>query len=274
MAVLIDHSIAHPRALAQMIETGGSYIADQQVKLEPMWRFAEADLWEADLIIANSDFVKQTLVDCGIPLERVAVLYWGVDSEMESYLEGLPRKRPPIEAGVKFLFAGSVERRKGADLLLKAFAELQQDDWQLTIAGPVQADLRQRVSALRDPRVRVLGPVSREELARLMLSHHVFVFPTLAEGSARVVFEAMAAGMAIVTTPNAGSVVEDRRHGLLIQAGSRQSTVDAVGAFLGPERERIMTYGRAADALIKREYHSGAYKAKLVALYRDIAGSP
>jgi len=110
-------------------------------------------------------------------------------------------------------------------------------------------------------------------LARLMLSHHVFVFPTLAEGSARVIFEAMAAGMAIVTTPNAGSIMEDRRHGLLIQPGSRQSTVDAVGAVLGSEREQIMTYGQAAEALIKREYHSSAYKTKLVALYRDVAAS-
>ena len=37
----------------------------------------------------------------------------------------------------------------------------------------------------------------------------VFVFPSLAEGSARVVAMAMAAGCYVITTPNSGSVVRD-----------------------------------------------------------------
>ena len=44
--------------------------------------------------------------------------------------------------------------------------------------------------------------------------------PASVEGSARVVFEALAAGCYVITTPNAGSIVKDEVHGALVEPGS------------------------------------------------------
>ncbi|MDQ7028789.1 MAG: glycosyltransferase family 4 protein, partial [Ardenticatenia bacterium] len=44
----------------------------------------------------------------------------------------------------------------------------------------------------------------------------VFVFPSLQEGSALVTYEALACGLPVVTTPNAGSVVRDGIEGFLV----------------------------------------------------------
>jgi glycosyltransferase involved in cell wall biosynthesis len=44
----------------------------------------------------------------------------------------------------------------------------------------------------------------------------VLAFPSLHEGSALVTYEALACGLPVITTPNAGSVVRDGREGLLV----------------------------------------------------------
>jgi glycosyltransferase involved in cell wall biosynthesis len=117
----------------------------------------------------------------------------------------------------------------------------------------------------------MIGSVLRNELVHLMVAHEVFVFPTLAEGSARVVFEAMAAGMAVITTPNAGSVVEHEKHGLLIRPGDAAELRDAIQNMMD-DRERISVYGNNARKLVEREYHSGIYRKKVISLYQWLAG--
>jgi glycosyltransferase involved in cell wall biosynthesis len=52
--------------------------------------------------------------------------------------------------------------------------------------------------------------------APLFRESDVFVLPTLEEGSALVVFEALASGLPVITTPQAGSVVRDGQDGFLV----------------------------------------------------------
>ena len=44
----------------------------------------------------------------------------------------------------------------------------------------------------------------------------IFVLPSIEEGSALVTYEAMACGLPVVTTPNAGSVVRDGVEGFIV----------------------------------------------------------
>ena len=45
------------------------------------------------------------------------------------------------------------------------------------------------------------------------------VHPSLIEGSAKVIYEAMAAGVVPIATENTGSIIEDRKNGLIVEAG-------------------------------------------------------
>ena len=47
----------------------------------------------------------------------------------------------------------------------------------------------------------------------------IFVFPSYMEGSAKSVYEAMASGLPVITTDNAGTITHDRQTGLIIKAG-------------------------------------------------------
>ncbi len=268
MVILVDHSIAHPQAL-MLLMNGGTYDATKRTPLPPMWRLVQDDIEDADYILVNSDFVKKTMVDYGCSPDRVIVQYLGIDAEIEKYLSILKRTRHDDSSDIKFLFAGGVGRRKGADLLLDVIEKLPQQGWSLTLAGGIEQELKVRVGSLRHPAVKVLGPVLREELIQLMLDHDVFVFPTLAEGSARVVFEAMASRMAVITTPNAGSVIENEKHGYLIETVNSESLYDAMMRCF-ENRERLSEYGSSARELVQSRYHSGIYRDAVVKIYSTL----
>ncbi len=64
-----------------------------------------------------------------------------------------------------------------------------------------------------------LGNVHHDELAKLYCSADVFVFPSLAEGSALVTYEALASGLPCVVTRETGSVVRDGIEGFVVPSG-------------------------------------------------------
>jgi glycosyltransferase involved in cell wall biosynthesis len=269
MKVIVDHSIIHPQALMQSLAQRGNYDVFHPVELPPMWQLVQNDLEASDCILVNSDYVKQTLVDFGIPEKNIIVRYLGIDSDLEEYLRKHKRVVRDPYAPVRFLFAGGVGLRKGADTLLDAVHHLPKGGWSLTVAGGIEAPLANRVKSFRHPSVKFLGAVLRTRLFQLMLEHDVFVFPTLAEGSARVVFEAMGTGMSVITTPNAGSVVKNDQHGYIISPGDAASLHEAM--MLAVQNPRIMRdYGTAASDYLHVHHNSGVYQDAIVTLYHKV----
>ena len=173
---------------------------------------------------------------------------------------------------MRLLFAGSFSRRKGGPELAEAMRHLGDVAWRLDLCGPVDPDASAAFRRLgADPRVTYHGNLPAQELAARMAAADVFVFPTLAEGSARVLFEALAAGCYVVTTPNGGSIVVDGEHGRLIAPGS---TRDIVGALrhAANDRDRIARTGARNAALVRRRHRQADYGARLFGLYDRLLG--
>jgi|UniRef100_A0A7C3SK56 starch synthase len=163
---------------------------------------------EADFILANSPFVKNSLIRNGVRPEKIYVLPGGADLEKFAPSPGVslsPRK--PFQ----ILFVGGICPRKGVHYLLQAFRHLNLPGGQLTLVGPVVEPRLLAEAADLNGRFRHIPAVPHHEIPRWFAQADLFVFPTLLEGSAYVTYEAMAAGLPVVTTPNAGSYV---RHGL------------------------------------------------------------
>ena len=57
--------------------------------------------------------------------------------------------------------------------------------------------------------LEILGPVPRGDIMRHYAWADVFLLPSVCEGSATVVYEALTAGLPVICTPNTGSVVRD-----------------------------------------------------------------
>ena len=164
----------------------------------------------ADAIICASSFTKRTLIEVGVPPQKVHVDPYGVD-------QGVFTASSEKYARFTVIWAGSYTQSKGIAYLLEALARKPVPDAQLLLAGyPYGADpvltYEDRIS------VRRMGHVSREELGQVMGRCHAHVFPTLADGFGRNIIEAMSAGLPVVTTPNCAGpdLIEDGVTGFIV----------------------------------------------------------
>jgi glycosyltransferase involved in cell wall biosynthesis len=277
---LCDHSIAHPAMLEQLIAENGRWPAQAQRAMPAagIWRDIQRDIEQADAVLVNSDFVKETFLGQGWEPGRVHVIYLGVD---DAFLDGASRSQsPPADHGstLRIVFAGGFELRKGARVLAAAMDELLADkalDFELHMAGGIVQDAQEELAALRQRgKVYHHGMLSRQELASLLHSADCFVFPSLAEGSARVIFEALACGCYVITTPNSGSIVEDGTHGRLIPAGEPMALVTAVREAHALGRQVLKEVGARNARIVGEQYRQSQYGDKLVALYSELLGAP
>jgi len=106
---------------------------------------------------------------------------------------GLPDDVPLV------LFAGRLVPKKGYDLLLAAHAAEPEPGYELVFAG----DGDSRALAGRTG-VHHLGTLSAERLAELYRACEIFALPSAAEGFPLTVQEAMASGLAVLTSDDPG----------------------------------------------------------------------
>ena len=274
MATLADHSIAHPGVLAHLVQhRGGLPEQGQQGPVSLTWRDVMDDLRHADRVLVNSDFVKETFVHQGWDAARIDVIYQGLDESFFDVLQRIPPAEPKDDGSLRLLFAGAFEQRKGADHLAEALEGLGDVPWTLELVGPIHEAMRTRHAAfLADPRVDVVGRVGRGELAARLKSADVFLFPSLAEGSARVVFEALAAGCFVITTKNSGSIVEDGKQGFIVRPDDPETTADALRR-AHVDRDMIRKIGEQNQVLVRTHHRQSGYGDALMAVYdRLLAG--
>ena len=229
MFTLCDHSIAHPSAVDALARNMGRMPArEEMTNLSPFWSHILRDIEQADAVLVNSPVSLKTHLGYRRPDAHVHctyVNYLGVD---DSFLAHLP-ERGSASDEFRLLFAGTFEQRKGAEILLDAMGRLDNLPWRLEVAGQISPALVKRSrSFFSDPRVNYLGYMSLRDLASAMTRADVFVFPSLAEGSARVVFYALACGCYVITTPNSGSIVEQGTHGAIVPPGDSSALAAAI----------------------------------------------
>jgi len=267
MATLADHSIAHPAVLAHLVDHQGRLPAvGEEGRIEPLWARIMDDLRHADRVLVNSDFVKDTFLHQGWDADRVEVAYQGLDDAFFDLLPGR-EQQPLADAELKLVFAGAFEQRKGADHVTEALLALDDVPWTLEIVGPIDETMKSRHQVfLDDPRVKAIGRVDRRELAKRLSASDIFLFPSLAEGSARVVFEALAAGCYVITTRNSGSIVQNGVHGALVKPDDSKTTVEALRA-ANSNRLRMQSVGQSNAKLICERYRQADYGEALMAVY-------
>jgi glycosyltransferase involved in cell wall biosynthesis len=107
----------------------------------------------------------------------------------------------------------------------------------------------------------------------------VFCLPSIVEGSATSTYEALAAGLPIITTPNAGSLVCDGEEGWIVEAGNAEPLIKTFQRIIdSPEeidqrRNNIKRANSAAleESALSAPWSQAAYGARLVETIRAIS---
>jgi glycosyltransferase involved in cell wall biosynthesis len=193
------------------------------VELERLHARRRRDLEQADLVLVPSSHIAdQVERRSGVPAEKIRVIPYAADVD-----RFVPAGRYASPERCRFLFAGGITQRKGLSDLITAWKRVRRTGWSLTLAGEAPKSAADKIP-VDDPTIELPGRVAYSDMPRLMASHDVFVFPSLFEGSAVVCYEAMACGLPVITTPQAGSVVRNEKDGLLIDAASPDSLAAAM----------------------------------------------
>lgn len=209
----------------------------------PAWMFArmERELARADVVLCPSTFVRETMTAHGIAAEKCFLNPFGVDTSVFT-----PRTAVPEIP--RYIIVGSIGLRKGHHYLFEAFQEVKRalPAAELVCVGNRLDDFRREWrhwegTFIHHPRL------SHAELAKLFPQCTAFVFPSLEEGFARVITEAMAAGLPVIATHESGAttLVRDGEEGIIVPARDPRRITDAM-LRLGRDRELCWRMGEAA----------------------------
>ncbi len=137
----------------------------------------------------------------------------------------------------RVLFVGRASLGKGIHYLAEASNILEKDceHYEFRVIGSVTDQIRTREECKS---LLFFGQIPRSDVIREYMSADVFVLPTLAEGSATVIYEALAAGIPIITTESAGSIVQHEVDGLIVGERNGRALAQAINAIVGDRTKR------------------------------------
>ena len=192
----------------------------------PWWMFSRMnrELERADVILCPSFFVRDTMILNGLPEEKCFVNPFGVNTEIFKKRERVPLKP-------RFVAVGTICLRKGFQYLFRAFEIVKRKlpAAELIVVGDYKIDFsHERVKW--DRTFTHYSHLSHGELAEVLQACTAFVFPSQEEGFARVIPEAMGAGLPIIASYESGAttLIRDGVEGFIVRGRDPEHIAQAM----------------------------------------------
>jgi alpha-maltose-1-phosphate synthase len=199
-------------------------ISAEEAELQPAWKgtlnalsdsnakcaLKDQELELADTVIVPSTFVKNTLDMYPDGKKKIVVNSFGVPANISA-----PRQQTSPGQPLRIIYVGSLTQRKGIAYLFEA-VEKAGKAVTLTIIGRKVGQSQALDRKCEEH--RWLPSLPHSEILAEMRQHDVFVFPSLFEGLALVIGEAISQGLPVITTPNSGGtdILRDGIDGLIV----------------------------------------------------------
>jgi phosphatidyl-myo-inositol alpha-mannosyltransferase len=208
------------------------------------------------------------------PARDSAVRYFPGDYDLVPNGVLVPESAEPGGREERVVFAGRQERRKGLQVLLRAWPEIRRRTGaRLRIAGADPLAVRLLFARLRvsDEGVDVLGFLSQDALTAELLSAKALVAPSLGgESFGMVLTRAFACATPVVASDISGyRGVMEPEAGRLVPPGDPAALADCVVELLGDERRREQL-GRSARAIAVERYSWDTIAQRLVEIYEPL----
>jgi glycosyltransferase involved in cell wall biosynthesis len=232
----------------------------------------------AQFILTRCDFHRERLMSLGLPLEKIKVNPGGVDVP-DAAVERTP------EAGMRFLAIGRMVSKKGPIYLLQAFRLCAERNAHVSLDyigdGELLPAARQFVDAVGlGERVRLHGAAPNGTKERLLRECGIFVQHSVTdpqtgdeEGLPASIQEAMAHGMAVISTRHSGipEMVDHGATGLLVDERDAAGMASAMARVSQTDDWR--GFGLSGWEKARRLYSWSAERSRLLSyLSPDAAG--
>lgn len=199
----------------------------------------------AKCVISVSEALAERARLIGIPSEKIAVIYNGVDHEKFGSRRPSPHHRSYI------LFVGNLKREKGVLELLEGFAVISEDYPQLDLIYVGEGVMRDIILQLAvdrgvSDRVRLVGAVNHRDVPAWIGNSLFLALPSYREGLPNVILESLACGRPVLASEVGGipEVINNSELGVLVSVVEANSISEAIRIMLETNwsEDRIRSY--------------------------------
>ena len=248
-------------------------VVSRYFETDPCLRYRIVRHYEQDVVRRARYFTCRTSFDTGFirsvnPNARIFTIHEAMNPV---YFRN--EWRAPDED--RLLYVGSLEARKGLDVLLEALklvAQTKPKTVLTVIGGGDQTPYRQLCERLQiTNNVQFLGFQSAERIAKHHLENQLFVLPSGNENSPNTLAEAMVSGLPVIATAVGGipSMVEHGQTGWLVPPRNPAELATAILQLLNDPGQRARLSQAARQRA--RDRHLPAHVAEQTAqAYREI----
>jgi len=221
----------------------------------------------AELVICPSRFVLESLPEEARAKKRCLVAPFGSPVVRSNEERSTTRSAGPL----RVLFVGALTQRKGLADLFAAMKLIDSAAVELVVMGSTLRSL----TWYRDqfPDFIYEPPRPHREVLRLMQSCDIFVLPSIVEGRALAQQEAMACGLPLIATQNAGGddLIVEGKTGFLVPIRSPESIAEKI-SWCAANRSHISGM-RIATQERARDFTWRSYGESILAAIRALIGN-
>lgn len=218
----------------------------------------------ADYISMPSQFTKNSFLQHGIAAQKIICVPYGVDTA-----KFYPLPKP--DNIFRIIFCGNVGLRKGIHYLLQAFYELKLPNAELYIIGPAAAELNPYVAKYKSDNIIWAGCFNENKLVHEYAKGSVFCLPSIEEGLALVIPQAMSCGLPVICTTNTGGadLISEGKEGFILPIRDIEKLKEKI-LFLYEHPAVRIEMGKQARNTILNNFTWAHYGEKMITQYRNI----
>jgi len=230
-----------------------------------------------DSVASVSETVRQALIMSGIAPEKIILIENGINVSRFADCKRDPQLRKKFSIGDSSKVIGTVGRlteEKGHSFFLKMAKELliKHEDCHFLIVGdgPLRLKLQEEAN-----RLGIAGKVifagKQDNIPAMLSIMDVFVLPSLTEGQPMALFEAMAAGKAIVATDvgDVAKILKNGKLGYTVPSGDLDAIVDAAFILLTAQ-DKTKPMCTMAHAEVLKNYSSTRMARDYIKVYNSL----
>lgn len=178
---------------------------------------------EANLITVPSNFAAGTFIDMGVNPSKIRVVPYGVET-----LEFSPCGRPKSDE-FKVVFVGGARMLKGIGYLLEAFENFDHPNKRLVFVGAVDDSIKPLFRLFSSKGIEFIGSIPRREVKFHLSTAHCLALPSIHEGLAMVIAQAMACGCPVIASDSTGfdEIAISGTHGFMVPSRNPQALTSA-----------------------------------------------